>query len=181
MRPCDQKTLLQETAPRNTARRCSWSTTTCCARTTRTFKKHLPRVQAYYAVKANSDPAIVQDVLRSRRQLRRRLHGRVPCRAREHQAPAGQASGRTSSGTRSSTPIRSRRSRRSSELDPVQAAGDVRQPRGDASRSQATRRTPGLVLRMRVPNTGAMVELSSKFGALPGEAVDLIAFATTRA
>jgi ornithine decarboxylase len=28
-----------------------------------------------------------------------------------------------------------------------------------------------------VPNTGSMVELSSKFGALPGEAVDLIAFA----
>ena len=25
-----------------------------------TFKKHLPRVQAYYAVKANSDPAIVK-------------------------------------------------------------------------------------------------------------------------
>ena len=39
------------------------------------------------------------------------------------------------------------------------------------------RRTPGLVLRLRVPNTGSMVELSSKFGALPGEAVDLIAFA----
>jgi ornithine decarboxylase len=33
------------------------------------------------------------------------------------------------------------------------------------------------VLRLRVPNTGSMVELSSKFGALPGEAVDLIAFA----
>jgi ornithine decarboxylase len=28
-----------------------------------------------------------------------------------------------------------------------------------------------------VPNTGSMVELSSKFGALPGEAVDLISFA----
>ena len=25
-----------------------------------TFKKYLPRVQAYYAVKANSDPAIVK-------------------------------------------------------------------------------------------------------------------------
>src|SRR5205807_9637188 len=25
-----------------------------------TFKRHLPRVQAYYAVKANSDPAIVR-------------------------------------------------------------------------------------------------------------------------
>jgi ornithine decarboxylase len=38
----------------------------------------------------------------------------------------------------------------------------------------------GLVLRLRVPNTGSMVELSSKFGAHPGEAVDLIteAFAT---
>jgi ornithine decarboxylase len=32
----------------------------------------------------------------------------------------------------------------------------------------------GLALRLRVPNTGAMVELSSKFGAPPGEAVDLI-------
>ena len=33
----------------------------------------------------------------------------------------------------------------------------------------------GLILRIRVPNTGSMVELSSKFGAHPGEAVDLIA------
>jgi len=32
----------------------------------------------------------------------------------------------------------------------------------------------GLVLRLLVPNTGSMVELSSKFGAHPGEAVDLI-------
>jgi ornithine decarboxylase len=32
----------------------------------------------------------------------------------------------------------------------------------------------GLILRIRVPNTGSMVELSSKFGADPGEAVDLI-------
>ncbi len=36
----------------------------------------------------------------------------------------------------------------------------------------------GLILRIRVPNTGSMVELSSKFGAHPGEAVDLIAEAT---
>jgi ornithine decarboxylase len=32
----------------------------------------------------------------------------------------------------------------------------------------------GVVLRIRVPNTGSMVELSSKFGADPGEAADLI-------
>jgi ornithine decarboxylase len=35
----------------------------------------------------------------------------------------------------------------------------------------------GLALRLSVPNTGSMVELSSKFGASPGEAVDLMAFA----
>lgn len=33
----------------------------------------------------------------------------------------------------------------------------------------------GLILRLRVPNTGSMVELSSKFGTDPGEAVDLMA------
>ena len=32
----------------------------------------------------------------------------------------------------------------------------------------------GLVLRLRVPNTGSMVELSSKFGCEPAEAVELI-------
>jgi ornithine decarboxylase len=32
----------------------------------------------------------------------------------------------------------------------------------------------GLILRLRVPNTGSMVELSSKFGVDPGEAVNLM-------
>ena len=32
----------------------------------------------------------------------------------------------------------------------------------------------GLALRLKVPNTGAMVELSSKFGAAPGEAAALM-------
>ena len=32
----------------------------------------------------------------------------------------------------------------------------------------------GVVMRLRVPNTGSMVELSSKFGCDPGDAVDLI-------
>ena len=32
----------------------------------------------------------------------------------------------------------------------------------------------GLVIRIKVPNTGSMVELSSKFGVDPGDAVDLI-------
>jgi ornithine decarboxylase len=39
----------------------------------------------------------------------------------------------------------------------------------------------GLILRIRVPNTGSMVELSSKFGAHPGDAVDLISEAVNMA
>ena len=39
----------------------------------RQFKKHLPRVQAYYAVKANPDPAIVKTLYDDGRQLRRGL------------------------------------------------------------------------------------------------------------
>ncbi|MFA6278762.1 MAG: type III PLP-dependent enzyme [Candidatus Paceibacterota bacterium] len=38
----------------------------------------------------------------------------------------------------------------------------------------------GLILRIRVPNTGSMVELSSKFGVHPGEAIDLLAGAVER-
>ena len=45
------------------------------------------------------------------------------------------------------------------------------------SASWAEIREAQLLTSLRVPNTGSMVELSSKFGALPGEAVDLIAFA----
>ena len=32
----------------------------------------------------------------------------------------------------------------------------------------------GVVLRLRVPNTGSMIELSTKFGCDPGDAVDLV-------
>ena len=46
--------------PRSTARRCSWSTTTVLRKNYARFKRLLPRVQAYYAVKANPDPAIVK-------------------------------------------------------------------------------------------------------------------------
>jgi len=53
----------------------------------------------------------------------------------------------------------------------VQAAGHVRQLREVI---KIARHAPhaGLVLRVRVPNTGSMVELSSKFGASSGEALD---------
>ena len=83
-----------------------------CASNYAQFKKHLPRVQAYYAVKANSDPAIVQTLYEAGASFDVASHARVPHRPREHQGTCRPSSGRTSSGTRSSTPIRSRPTRR---------------------------------------------------------------------
>ena len=82
------------------------------------FKKHLPRVQVYYAVKANSDPAIVKTFYKAGASMD------VASMAEFHTAydninHCRPNSGKISSGTRSSTPIRSRISKRSSSSIPT--------------------------------------------------------------
>lgn len=139
------------------------------------FRKHLPRVQVYYAVKANSDPAIVQtfydegasfDVASMAEFLI--VHEKIKhLSAREQQDYIWD---------------------RIIYANPIKAIETLKQL--DQYKPLITydnheevlkiaRHAPhsGLVLRVAVPNTGSIVELSSKFGALPGEAVDLIAFA----
>jgi ornithine decarboxylase len=139
------------------------------------FRKYIPRAQVYYAVKANSAPEIVRtfyeaggsfDVASVAEFLN--VHENVkdlPDEAR--QAFIWD---------------------RIIYANPIKAIATLEQL--DRYKPLVTydnheevikiaRHAPhaGLVLRLRVPNTGSMVELSSKFGALPGEAVDLIAFA----
>ena len=92
----------------------------------RTFRKYLPRVQPYFAVKAGADPAVVRTLFKE-----------------------------GSSFDVASMP----------EFELVYAM---------------IKGMPARVLRLKVSNTGAMVELSSKFGASPGEAVDLILEADRR-
>src|SRR6516225_2114620 len=139
------------------------------------FRKYLPRVQVYFAVKANSDPAIVEtfyqqgasfDVASVAEFLTvHELIKHLP--AKERQAFIWD---------------------RIIYANPIKAIETLQQL--DTYKPLVTydnheevikiaRHAPnsGLVLRLRVPNTGSMVELSSKFGALPGEAVDLIAYA----
>ena len=80
------------------------------------FRKRLPRVQAYYAVKANPDPAIVET-----------LYKRGPastwprCPSSRSSTSTSRTcrprSGRTSSGTRSSTPIPIKANETLRELD----------------------------------------------------------------
>jgi histidinol-phosphate aminotransferase len=108
-----------------------------------------------------------------RGQLRRGLAAGVHAGLREHQASAAQgAAGLHLGQDHLRQPHQAEGNARGAR--PIQAAGDLRQPRTSSGRSRQFAPHAGVVLRLRVPNTGSVVELSSKFGCDPGEAVDLI-------
>jgi ornithine decarboxylase len=136
------------------------------------FKRHLPRVQAYYAVKANSDTAIIRTLYNigssfdvasiAEFNLVYQNIRRLPAKTRQNYIWDKIVY---------SNPIKDRRTL--SELDrykPLVAFDNSE----EIKKIHKHAPNAGLVLRIRVPNTGSMVELSSKFGASPAEAVDLI-------
>ena len=141
-------------------------------RTYATFRRHLPRVQAYYAVKANSDPAIVKtfydagasfDV--ASMQEFKTVHACI-----EH-LPEKQRQAWIWDKIIYANPIKATETLR--ELDrykPLVTYDNLE----EIKKIKKYAPNAGVALRLKVPNTGAMVELSSKFGAAPGEAVDLI-------
>ncbi|MBI5882278.1 MAG: type III PLP-dependent enzyme [Elusimicrobia bacterium] len=136
------------------------------------FKKHLPRVQAYYAVKAEPLPEIVKTLydagasfdVASMPEFRIVYENIKRMPAKERQAWIWDK-------IIYANPIKADETLR--DLDPYKPLvtydnqEEIRKIKRCAPHA-------GLALRIRVPNTGAMVELSSKFGAAPGEAVDLI-------
>jgi ornithine decarboxylase len=137
------------------------------------FRRHLPRVQAYYAVKANPAPEIVRTLYKAGASfdvaslpefllVHRNIEGQP---ARERQAFIWDK-------VIYANPIKPKETLQA--LDQYKPLLVYDNP--DELR-KIKRYAPhaGLVLRLRVPNTGSMVELSSKFGCDPGEAVDLIA------
>lgn len=137
-----------------------------------TFKKYLPRVQAYFAIKANPDPDIVKTLFDAGASFDissmpefRVVYENIKAMPdkeryewiREHVIYAN--------------PIKANETLM--QLDRYQPLltfdnlDELAKLRRYAPNSR-------LVLRLRVSNAGAMVELSSKFGAEPDEAVDLI-------
>jgi ornithine decarboxylase len=139
------------------------------------FKRHLPRVQAYYAVKANPDPEIIKTLFSIGASFDvasiaefNLVYGNI------RNLPAKVRQDFIWDKVVYSNPIKDQRTLQ--ELDqykPLVAydnAEEIKKVRKHAPHA-------GLILRIRVPNTGSMVELSSKFGAAPGEAADLIAMA----
>ncbi len=136
------------------------------------FKKYLPRGQAYYAVKANPDPAIVKTLFDAGASFD---VASMPEFHIVHEyikdMPDKQRQAWIWDKIIYANPIKANETLQ--ELNPYKPLvtydnyEEIRKIKKYAPQA-------GLALRLKVPNTGAMVELSSKFGAAPGEAVDLI-------
>jgi len=136
------------------------------------FKKYLPRVQAYYAVKANSDPAIVKTLYDAGCSFDVASMPEFKI-VYEYikDMPDKQRQDWIWDKIIYANPIKANQTLQ--ELNPYKPLvtydnyEEIRKIKKYAPQA-------GLALRLKVPNTGAMVELSSKFGAAPGEAVDMI-------
>jgi ornithine decarboxylase len=138
----------------------------------RLFRRCLPRVQIYYAVKANPDPAIVRTFYKECSSFD---VASMPEFMIVHEnikdLPAKQRQDWIWDKIIYANPTKPTETLE--ELNPYKPLvtfdnlEEIRKIRKHAPNA-------GLALRLKVPNTGAMVELSSKFGASPGEAVDLI-------
>jgi ornithine decarboxylase len=138
----------------------------------REFKAQLPSVQVYFAVKANSNPEIVRTLFEMGSSFDVAsmpefmiVHGNIrtmPKKERQDWIWDKIIYANTIKPVETLEAL--------DEYKPLVTfdnAEEIKKIRDHAPHA-------GLVLRIRVPNTGSMVELSSKFGAHPGEAVDLI-------
>ncbi len=136
------------------------------------FKKYLPRVQAYYAVKANPDPAIVKTFYDAGASFDvASLPEFMVVYDMVKDLPDRERQQWIWDKIIYANPIKADETLR--ELDRYKPLVTF-DNREEIIKIKQFAPHSGLALRLRVPNTGAMVELSSKFGAGPGEAVDLI-------
>src|ERR1041384_4044543 len=137
-----------------------------------TFKKHLPKVQPYYAVKANAEPAIVRTLYKagasfdvaSLPEFMLVYENIKPLPPKEQQDFIWDKI------------IYANPTKPKETLEALDRYKPLVTYDNLAELKKINLYAPhaGVVLRLRVPNTGSMVELSSKFGCDPGEAVDLI-------
>jgi ornithine decarboxylase len=136
------------------------------------FKKHLPKVQGYYAVKANAEPAIVRTLYKAGASfdVASLPEFMLVYENIKHLPPKAQQDFIWDKIIYAN-PTKPRETLQALDRYKPLVTYD-----NAAELEKIKRFAPhaGLVLRLRVPNTGSMVELSSKFGCDPGEAVDLI-------
>lgn len=138
----------------------------------REFRRHLPRIQVYYAVKANPDPLIVRTLFQegasfdvaSMPEFKIVYDNIRKMPAKQRQQWIWDKIIYANPTKPTDTLEQLNKYKPLVTFDNLEEIHKIKQHAPNA----------GLALRLKVPNTGAMVELSSKFGALPGEAVDLI-------
>ncbi len=138
----------------------------------REFRRHLPRVQVYYAVKANPDPFIVRTLFEEGASFDVAsmpefmiVHENIkkfPAKKRQDWIWDKIIYANPTKPTDTLEQL--------NQYKPLVTFDN----REEIYKIKRHAPNAGLALRLKVPNTGAMVELSSKFGASPGEAVDLI-------
>ncbi|MCX7819279.1 MAG: type III PLP-dependent enzyme [Kiritimatiellae bacterium] len=136
------------------------------------FRRWLPNVQPYYAVKANSLPEVVRTLYRAGASFDVASLAEFNLVYENiRDLPEKERQDFIWDKIVYANPIKDPVTLRT--LDPYRPL--VTYDNADEIRKIA-KHAPhaGLMLRLRVPNTGAMVELSSKFGCEPGDAVGLI-------
>ena len=136
------------------------------------FKKHLPKVQAYYAVKANPAPEIIRTFYEAGASFDvASLPEFMMVYENIKHLPARERQDFIWDKIVYANPIKPRETLEAlNQYKPLVTYDNLEELR------KIKRFAPdaGVALRLRVPNTGSMVELSSKFGCDPGEAVDLV-------
>ena len=136
------------------------------------FNRWLPRVQPYYAVKANPDPEIVRTFYKAGASFDvASLPEFMLVYEHVKGLPAKERQDFIWDKIIYAHPIKANETLRAlNKYKPLVTYDNFE----EIKKVKKYAPNVGMLLRIRVPNTGAVVELSSKFGADPGEAVDLI-------
>src|SRR2546429_3098737 len=136
------------------------------------FKKHLPKVQAYYAVKANAEPAIVRALYKAGASFDvaslpefMLVYENIKTLAAKDQQDFIWDKIIYANPTKPRETLEAL-----DQYKPLVTYDSL----AELKKIKQYAPHAGVVLRLRVPNTGSMVELSSKFGCDAGQAVDLV-------
>ena len=138
----------------------------------RTFKKHLPRIQAYYAVKANSNQEIIKTLFDEGASFDVASYNEFMqvyeyIRNFEEKDKDFYIWDKIIFSNTIKDRDTLKKIRRYKPLVTYDNPDELKKIKKYCN-------TAGVVLRLKVPDTGSLVELSSKFGAEPGDAHALI-------
>jgi ornithine decarboxylase len=138
----------------------------------RTFKRSLPRVQAYYAVKANSNQEIIKTLFKEGASFDVASYNEFIqiyefIKHFEEKDKDFYIWDKIIFSNTIKDRDTLRKIRRYKPLVTYDNKDELKKIKEDCD-------TAGLVLRLKVPDSGSQVELSSKFGAEPGDARNLI-------